>query len=264
MPNPIHLTYLNNRIFLDFQWDWTNNKGADAFKRELKLEQYEMDGWRRAFLRVLLGLDAKENKSKEIQINRSHAFIESTHIFIGNATGLCVFFATELHVFCKQFALNLEQEQNREKKMHFTQSDINENETNKSQTDKQARNQERHSTHYFWHWTQSMQYLSSHLQCISVLMRQLKSPYFVSNPIIQNGHDLSCWRQQRSAFERPPSSAYFLAEYPFPHHLVPGTRSIFVKSRRCLEYRELLSFAFWTKHVEHTKSYESSCLMSIL
>lgn len=121
-------------------------------------------------------------------------------------------------------------------------------------------------------------YLSSHLQCISVLMRQLNSPYFVSNAIIQNGHDLSCCRQHRSAFERPPNSAYFVAEYPFPHHLVPGTSNRFDKSRRRLQilnYR--IEFGFGGKLVslwhfqcdeeqstvygqqhtfEHTKSYQ--------
>lgn len=75
-------------------------------------------------------------------------------------------------------------------------------------------------------------YLLSHLQCISVLMRQLNSPYLVSNPIIQYGHALSCCRQQRSAFVRPPSSAYFFAEYPLPHHFVPGIRNRFRISRR--------------------------------
>lgn len=77
-----------------------------------------------------------------------------------------------------------------------------------------------------------LEYLSSHLQCISVLMRQLNSPYLVSNPIIQYGHALSCCLQQRSAFVRPPNSAYFFAEYPFPHHFVPGIRSKFRISRR--------------------------------
>lgn len=83
-------------------------------------------------------------------------------------------------------------------------------------------------------------YLSSHLQCIIVLIRQLKNPYFVSKPIIQKGHDLSCCRQHRSAFENPPKSVYLLADHPLPHHFVPGTLSRFDKSLRCLQ----LSFLF--------------------
>lgn len=78
-------------------------------------------------------------------------------------------------------------------------------------------------------------YLSSHLQCIIVFTLQLKKPYFVSNPIIQNGHDLSCCRQHRSAFEKPPISVYFFADHPLPHHFVPGTLSRFDKSLRRLQ-----------------------------
>lgn len=78
-------------------------------------------------------------------------------------------------------------------------------------------------------------YLSSHLQCIRVLMRQLNKPYFVSNPIIQKGHDLSCCRQHRSVFEYPPKSAYFVALQPLPHHFVPGTLRKLAKSLRCLQ-----------------------------
>lgn len=83
-------------------------------------------------------------------------------------------------------------------------------------------------------------YLSSHLQCIIVLILQLKNPYFVSKPIIQKGHALSCCRQHRSAFEKPPKSVYLLADHPLPHHFVLGTLSRFDISLRCLQ----LSFLF--------------------
>lgn len=82
-----------------------------------------------------------------------------------------------------------------------------------------------------------IRYLSSHLQCISVFTRKLKKLYFVSKPIIQNGHALSCCLQHRSARDKPPSSVYLVAVYPLPHHLVPGTRNRFDISLRCLQNR---------------------------
>lgn len=70
---------------------------------------------------------------------------------------------------------------------------------------------------------------------MSVFSRKLKKPYFVSKPIIQNGHDLSCCRQHRSARENPPISVYLVAVYPLPHHFVPGTLNRFDISLRCLQ-----------------------------
>uniref|UniRef100_A0A1Y1L087 Uncharacterized protein n=1 Tax=Photinus pyralis TaxID=7054 RepID=A0A1Y1L087_PHOPY len=63
---------------------------------------------------------------------------------------------------------------------------------------------------------------SSQLQCIKVFTLQLNSPYLVSNPPIQKGHAVSCLLQHLSVRENPPSSVYFSAEKPLPHHLVPG------------------------------------------
>lgn len=148
----------------------------------------------------------------------------------------CGISITRKRAFDKQIDFNL-----RTNKM-IKCSTNNQQEWNKENTKKKEKKSLEKSNFYksegkrslpwlFGHW-----YLSSHLQCISVLMRQLNNPYFVSKPFIQNGHFLSCWRQHRSAFERPPNSAYFLAEYPFPHHLVPGTRNRFVKSRRRLQF----------------------------
>ena len=77
-------------------------------------------------------------------------------------------------------------------------------------------------------------YLSSHEQCIIVLILQLKSPYLVSSPPMWKGQCKSCWRQQRSVCPKAPSCEYLSAENPLPHHFVPGTRNIFIKSRLLL------------------------------
>lgn len=69
-------------------------------------------------------------------------------------------------------------------------------------------------------------YRLSQLQCINVFILQLNSPYFSSKPPIQKEHPRSCFLQHRSVLEKPPNRVYLSAEYPFPHHLVPGTRKI--------------------------------------
>lgn len=77
---------------------------------------------------------------------------------------------------------------------------------------------------------------------------QLNKPYLFSNPIIQNGHDLSCCLQQRSDFEKPPISEYFFAVQPLPHHFVPGTIRRLDKSLRCLQLSLLYLVGVVTLH----------------
>lgn len=104
-----------------------------------------------------------------------------------------------------------------------------------------------------FHRVKALSYLSSQEQCMMVLIRQLKSPYFSSKAEMKTGQEVSWTLQHLSAFPKPPRCVYLRAVCPFPHHFVPGTRNKSISSRFLLQGYDLsrlpcpaLIASYWT------------------
>jgi hypothetical protein len=119
-----------------------------------------------------------------------------------------------------------------------------------------------------FHRVKALTYLSSQAQCMMVLIRQLKSPYFSSKAEMKTGQVVSWTLQHLSAFPKPPRCVYLRAVCPFPHHFVPGTRNKSISSRFLLQGYDLsrlpcpaLIASYWTASL--CDNIDNKCLTNV-